>query len=429
MGKITQFEEKHKGLILFFRAAGLWLIRHDGKNYILENGSYVFSRILWIIWHLIGIAAGYWVKKMFLGHSRFDTSIFLDISLLLIVFLFVGPIQLYILWRNQQWLPKILPKIKKLEDMWDVDYGSSSDHAETGSVHSSSESLHDAEGCCNKCGTKFNTIVSKITYLVLSITFLIVFGWAAFKESKWDDTKDEYKLVVMMFYLLFPMLTTWLCIKLIDHHALMYQVILKMKASDFKDPKTIRKVSDYMSQMFHIFENMSDHIFQLTLGMNFAIFVVVGIISMFEILQGLFERKTGEVGFSDIFYAVPLSLSLFHIYKTCVASDHLYHHVHRGLFLKLKKLLPDLLMPHEEPSSGKLDDKPFKKVELVYKNLKDWPPKVCVFGGFKVNYQILSGMIFFIFAYARVFIKISTNSSAKGYANGTTVTTLAPLTG
>lgn len=410
---VTQFEVKNHGKLTFFRALGLWQVGYDRakqKHYVNQM-SFAFARAMWITWYVLGTLIGIWVKISFSDdQSTFGLPVYFKSALLVLVFMLVGPTQLHIMMRNQLWLPSILKDIHKLESM-PLGQGADPSHRDP-TVHYSDDSHnHDGneftdsdpdDGCC----AKFYRKLPKITVGVLVASFMILYGAALWVQSSRADLRDEYKLFVILFYLPFPTLTTWLCITLIKYHETQYKVVQNMDEKHFEDKTTIRLLTNYMSQMFEIFEKMNDHIFQFTLGINFAIYTLIGSVSMFELLQGLAEKRSGEKNrFTDIVYSVPLAICIYHIYATCKASDSLSHHAHNHLRLKLKDHMPKTLMPIPKPAE--FSDKVFKKIECLYKDLKYWKPNVSIFGGYRVNYQILTGISFFMFTYARVFIKIA----------------------
>ncbi|CAL4158796.1 unnamed protein product, partial [Meganyctiphanes norvegica] len=142
-----------------------------------------------------------------------------------------------------------------------------------------------------------------------------------------------------------------------------------------------------------------------TLGINFALFTIISTASTYEILQNIniFQGQAeDQKEFSDIVYVIPLAISLFHIYLVCKKTHDLKNRAYDNFRIRLKEMLPEFLMDDDKEK-----EKLFKKVETLYKNLKDWPPQVRIYGGFIINYRILVGIIFFSFAYARVFYKIN----------------------
>ncbi|CAL4063531.1 unnamed protein product, partial [Meganyctiphanes norvegica] len=328
---VTQFQESNHRIFTFFRVFGVFQVRHNGTKHYVNPLSYTFARFMWLSWYVIGTSAGVWIK---LQKSNDISAIkhhpLLDAALLVVVFMLVGPVQLHILLRNHQWLPKILNDIYKLENLplgpgANQNYRSPNIHIQNSQDDSTEDNnSSNAEAEISKC----NRILPKITVGILVAVFLICFGIALFSEITWADLRDEYKLVMIIFYLVFPVFTTWLCIVLIKHHTLMYRVIQEMDEKEFENKKTIRLIEDYMSQMHHIFEKMNNHIFQFTLGINFAIFVLSGAISMFELLQGWNDKAYDpKKKFTDVIYIIPLGICIGHIFAVCRASDDLNHNV------------------------------------------------------------------------------------------------------
>ncbi|CAL4074889.1 unnamed protein product [Meganyctiphanes norvegica] len=265
------------------------------------------------------------------------------------------------------------------------------------------ERKFSANPVINKLARKGYDHLSKLWIVIIIVMGLVAIGIVFYNAIISNDLKYEVKLVLMCCYLVFPVITTWFCLVLIEHHRNMYKVLdrLRDEAFNCKENNILKDITTYINTLQKLFLNLSENIFEFTLGINFAIFTIISVASTYEILQNLhiLQSEDYDYEFSSIVYVFPLAICIVHIYAVCKRTHDLKNRAYDHLRIRLKEMLPVLLMEGE--------DKLFKKVEILYKNLKDWPPQVRIYGGFQINYRILVAIVFFSFAYARTFNRIN----------------------
>ncbi|CAL4122924.1 unnamed protein product [Meganyctiphanes norvegica] len=408
-GKVLLIEENYN-VFRFFKVFGLYVICYDQnlKKYRMSQGLFMVVRFCWFLFHFSGWLFGFFLRKAVEQHSTQAINDCLMASILLLVFIIVDPIQTIIMRRSLEILPNLLNnEVKHLEKLTQVKFG----HAPgklglflwdekikmTQPLYNSN--VEDGVDSNTEYVSKWNfiytwePIITISTFLAVCLILFIV-GFNI--EAQWTEIQHESTLVVMCFYLVFPMLSTWFCVVFIEYERQLYKVIdNQITDEDFIDEHKIKDISDYLETMQVLFKKIADNFFKFVFGMNSLIFVISGIFCMFELLDSFDNARKFFGGFGEIFYAIPLAACVFHIFIICKFSHSLVSGQHEKLRMRLKRLMTSLLM------EGK--DKPMKKIEMLYKNLKDWPPQAEIYGGYKINYQILAGMVLFIISYARVF--------------------------
>ncbi|CAL4124177.1 unnamed protein product, partial [Meganyctiphanes norvegica] len=115
------------------------------------------------------------------------------------------------------------------------------------------------------------------------------------------------------------------------------------------------------------------------------------------------NQKDSGVEFGDIIYVFPIAVCVFHLFISCKHSTDLIHGQHDKLRNKLRAIMTTLLVDRMEVSKD--NEKKFKRVELLYKNTKDFKPQAEVYGGFKINYTFFAKVLLFMFAYSKLFYK------------------------
>ncbi|CAL4064020.1 unnamed protein product, partial [Meganyctiphanes norvegica] len=193
------------------------------------------------------------------------------------------------------------------------------------------------------------------------------------------------------------------CVFFIRYQRKMYKAITDLPDEAFTDEDCIKDIGDYLETMQNISKMLVDKIYKFTFGINFALFVILGTISTFELIQGLGEiqKSSSKVEFGDIIYVFPIAICVFHMFISCKYSDALITGQHDKLKYKLKGIMTSLVVDNMDQFIK--NEKKFKRIELLYKNIKDFSPQAEIYGGFKVNYQLFSGIILFIFSYSRIF--------------------------
>ncbi|CAL4064022.1 unnamed protein product, partial [Meganyctiphanes norvegica] len=133
-----QITDDHKHFFRFYRIIGLFPISYENGKFKVHEKVCVISRILWFLWHLLGITTILFIKirynqchasmKNITGSAEsknhtmkcrreYDLDDFIIGSIGILMFILVDPIQTIILKRNLNFFPKILKEIKHLESI------------------------------------------------------------------------------------------------------------------------------------------------------------------------------------------------------------------------------------------------------------------------------------------------------------------------
>ncbi|CAL4113855.1 unnamed protein product, partial [Meganyctiphanes norvegica] len=99
---------------------------------------------------------------------------------------------------------------------------------------------------------------------------------------------------------------------------------------------------------------------------DFSVFMCFGVFCCWKVLQSA----------SNLGYIIPLSLSCWHIYLACKWGN-------------------DLMIEYNETVEV-LNEMEGDDVEKLKQELQKCPPQVSAFGGFKVNYSMLTAVLAFI---------------------------------
>ncbi|CAL4198881.1 unnamed protein product [Meganyctiphanes norvegica] len=369
-----------------------------------------------------------------------DLNDFLFGCIGVLLFILADPVQNIIVKRNLNCMPMILKEVKHLENINLGDQPSRKyivsifKHNKTkgGMKNTKGASTESSTNICvsgsldsiattsevsdvndgDKVATgKWTICYNVIRYSILwasLLIFLVAFLIGFFKavrpkdNGKKHDIKDEWKFFGSIFFLVFPVLTTWFCCFFIGYQQKMYKVITELPDDIFTNEDYIKDIGDYFETMQNISNMLVEKIYKFTFGINFALFVVIGTLSTFELMQGVFEIKNNKnVEFGDIIYVFPVAVCVSHFLISCAQSTNLITQQHDTLRYKLKGIMTTLLVDRMEIS--KENEKKFKRVELLYKNIKDFKPQAEVYGGFKVDYNFFTKVLIFMFAYAKLF--------------------------
>ncbi|CAL4111298.1 unnamed protein product [Meganyctiphanes norvegica] len=251
----------------------------------------------------------------------------------------------------------------------------------------------------------YNMILVMIT-VPIAVVFIGNFVYGFVIAMSLEDMSDEWKLLCCIIYLVFPVLTTWYCILFINFQRSMYQVVNDLDDDIYSKHEYIEVICNYFETMQSISRKLNNKTYKFIFGINFLLFIVFGTMSMYELFQGFAEIKDNGL-FGDLIYIFPIAVCIFHIVISCQLSTILMEGQHNKLRYKLKRIMVHLLVGKEE--------KKFKIVELLYKNIKDFSPQPTVYGGIRVDYRLLTGAVIFIFTYSRIFFRhLGSNNSGKG---------------
>ncbi|CAL4157316.1 unnamed protein product, partial [Meganyctiphanes norvegica] len=180
---------------------------------------------------------------------------------------------------------------------------------------------------CSKCYNMLYYTILGVSIVMFLITFVSGFYVAVSSQKNQmpHDIKYEWKFFEGLFYLVFPVLTTWFCVFFIGYQRKMYKVLTELPDDAFTNEDYIKDIGDYLETMQKISKMLIDNIYRFTFGINFALFVIIGTVSTFELMQGLGEVKqsSSKIEFGDIIYVFPIGFCVFPIYISCQRSTSL----------------------------------------------------------------------------------------------------------
>ncbi|CAL4116412.1 unnamed protein product, partial [Meganyctiphanes norvegica] len=101
-------------------------------------------------------------------------------------------------------------------------------------------------------------------------------------------------------------------------------------------------------------------------------------------------------------------ICFYHLYIICSRSSDLLEQ-----YISTKKILKKRLMEHIE----KTTESTYSEIQLLRNFLEDSPPEVQVFGGFRVNYEIMTAFIGFVFSYAAIVKSFQDSNQEQCYKN------------
>jgi len=122
------------------------------------------------------------------------------------------------------------------------------------------------------------------------------------------------------------------------------------------------------------FTLLNKKIFQKTIVIDFMLFMFLGILCILKILQDT----------AHLIYIIPLTLIFGHVYLTCKwSTDLMQEHT------ELIEVLND--MPNDD-----------KNVENLRTELEKYPPQAMAFGGFSVNYSMMTAVLAFVLSFVSI---------------------------
>ncbi|CAL4067319.1 unnamed protein product [Meganyctiphanes norvegica] len=453
-----QLLDHNRKTFIFFRCVGIFPISSENGKFKVHENQCMIYRFCWFLLHLFGVAVMWGIRlihpdkcsdsKVNQGNVTMmnqgkvtmmnqgnvpmmgmiksavgspcskDQTHWLTIAFGILMFILVDSVQTKILKRNLDFMPTILNEIAHLEKIKIGNKASRKFHVSNKLLKKNSSLNTSTAGddhqandidsnCCSNSCTRYNVLRYSIFWLSM-LGFLGTFGYGCFIAIRHPDQEDrsgvwdEWKFFGSLVYLVFPTFTTWFCVFMIGYQRKMYKVLNELPDDQFYNEEIIKSIGDYCESMQKISGMLIKRFYRFTFGINFALFVIIGTNSLFEILQGLAElQNPTELEFEDIIYLLPISICVFNMFISCEKSSSLVTGQHAKLLCKLKGIITRLLV--DEMEKSKENEKKCKRVECLHKNLKDCSPMAEIYGGYKVNYSLFTGILLFIFTYSRVF--------------------------
>ncbi|CAL4064021.1 unnamed protein product, partial [Meganyctiphanes norvegica] len=108
---------------------------------------------------------------------------------------------------------------------------------------------------------RFSKYYNMLHYTILGTSismFLVGFVYSFYLSLRTvgnklpHDIKDEWKFFGSLFYISFPVLTTWFCVFFIRYQRKMYKAITDLPDEAFTDEDCIKDIGDYLETMQNI---------------------------------------------------------------------------------------------------------------------------------------------------------------------------------
>ncbi|CAL4081702.1 unnamed protein product [Meganyctiphanes norvegica] len=433
--KEPDFVKQNKRVFAFFKLFGLFLVIWKEK-YVMCKGRLMFYYFLWTLIPLLYLALGFAIKNlMMLTYKQEYKDKFDDLLEASVYSLFFGvfpAIWIYLLKRYAIHLPKILMSIIELENtehylnhqskFLDV-VELKKDKLRKRFFDDGDTMEYDANlnksGCCNRFTT---FIVEWGPALLCGLSMLLFFALAIAEIivgeniGLYDQTsgelggggrKEGHLLILNLLYPIAYYLTVWFCVVFLEWQLKLYQTI-RQQIENIRERKKvvipeekreevenisqndIRLITKFVLKMQKVFSLLSQYIFRKTIGISVIAFIGCGVFSMYKILGG----------FGNLFYFVPLALTMYHLQVACKFGHELMEQYESvvELLMQMEEKDDDCVMDGNGGVGHTFQDD-IMKLRL---KLMESPPKVVIFGGFNVNYEMLAAILTFIVSYAAI---------------------------
>ncbi|CAL4082570.1 unnamed protein product, partial [Meganyctiphanes norvegica] len=143
-----------------------------------------------------------------------------------------------------------------------------------------------------------------------------------------------------------------------------------------------------------IFGKLKSYLFRLTFGINFLVFVMDSIFCINKLLRSWMNL---------LYFIWPLLWSFWYLWYIVHRSTKL-NIQYIKFKLNLHRLLVSSLWEDIEYNDATRTVKELRK--SIYLGTVNRPPQVDVYGGFTINYKMLTAMVLFSFVYANTFRRL-----------------------
>ncbi|CAL4081699.1 unnamed protein product [Meganyctiphanes norvegica] len=375
------FVKQNKRVFAFFKLFGLFLVIWKEK-YVICKGRLVIYYFIWALIPFLYLTLAYAIKYLMqLTYDQQYKDKYNDLLEASIGCLFFGvfpAIWIYLLKRYALHLPNILMSIIELEqtEHYQKHHLKFIDLAEL-----KKEKLHERffdnedtmeydddlnkNGRCNRIirfimewGPSFLFAIPMALFFILAIAEIIVGEKSGLYDSESGELgrggrKEGHILILNILYPMSYYLTVWFCFVFLEWQLKLYQtikhqiesikekklVVSKGKLEEFKiiSQNEIRAITKFVIKMQKVFSLLSQYIFRNTLGISVIAFIGCGVFSMYKILGG----------FGNLFYFVPLALTMYHLQIACKFGHEL---------MEQHESVVELLMQMEEKDEDCVTD-------------------------------------------------------------------------
>ncbi|CAL4079378.1 unnamed protein product, partial [Meganyctiphanes norvegica] len=380
----------------FFTITGLYHLSWNNDHYEVNEGWFVIAYFIWFIWPMIGFLFAYIGYKVMEYDEEGDINDFWQASLLVLGLALLPAIQTYTIRVFNKNLPSILKDISLIDTEQKFHNIKPGFHVNI---------LKMKFGIVPRsCQFNIHSIYKKapeITFLLAGIVFLITLILGIVDTTERHYVFQEWPFLVMItFYEFLPVLSTWFCLIFIDWQKICYKKIYKdMKKDEGKvasDGKHVQILTQYFDKVQEIFSDLSEKVFSYVLGVNALVFLISSIFCASRMMKS----------FEYIFYVIPLSVSMYHLFLMCDRCSNL-RKKHSLILAELKHVLQSL---EKVDNVNAIEKERINSLHRFREDLHDSPPQITVFGSFSMDYGMLTTLIGFIISYALIINEIFDDS-------------------
>ncbi|CAL4113853.1 unnamed protein product [Meganyctiphanes norvegica] len=398
--------KQNQDKLCHFRRFGLFLVKWRNNKY---EGSQKRLLLYYIIWYTVAIGSfvlAFLFKQHFKRADYVDkVDDFIEASFVVVLIGVLPAIWIYLLREYNTTLPQILMIAKLLENS---KIYNKLEIAEKRTKISYREGFadDDHDDVDDELNIETNKVVEKQSFIVrygpligilLSVAVcagLIFYGLiedlviyftteeTSSNTDSFDNLKKEFPNFMMSIVYPLPYyISTWFCIFFLEWQRQVYEsvrhLIRKYKIGlsvnnsgeingNDEVIENIGCIDEILNPLQKSFILLNKKIFQKTIVIDFSLFMSVSTLCCWKILQAS----------SNFAYIIPFSLNIWHIYLMCKWSN-------------------DLMIEYSETVEV-LNEMRGDDVEKLKEEFQKVPPQVVAFGGFTVNYSMLTAVLAFI---------------------------------
>ncbi|CAL4184062.1 unnamed protein product, partial [Meganyctiphanes norvegica] len=396
--------KNNQGKIAHFRKLGLYLVYLNNGNYEASEAKVFISYLVWYFAICLCFCLSFGLKEFFKAKDYVDQVD--DLIEAAFVGMLLGVIPafwIYLLREYNTYLPQILMMAKQFENTevykkieFAKEVISTISYKEGWKDEAYNDDIVDVENLATrkpskklwwpmKYGPYIGFILSvSICVLLIICSFIWNISIILFDPPSGSVMHLKKELPFFIMTALYPIpyfVSIWFCIFFLEWqrkiHERVRHLIRKIKSEIVansngenrqteKNKKDLREVADALDKAQKVFIILNKRMFQKTIGISFSVYIFLGIFCLWKVVQDA----------SHFCYVVPFSLIIGHCYMICMWSNS--------------------LMREFDETIEVLNDMPEDYVQNVINVLNKYPPQVLAFGGFKVNFSMLTAVLAFI---------------------------------
>ncbi|CAL4130235.1 unnamed protein product [Meganyctiphanes norvegica] len=388
--------------ISHFRRFGLFLVHWKKDKYEANEKRIFLYYLIWYIAIMACFSLVFGLKQIFKGQDYIDqVDDLVEASFVGVLLGIIPAFWIYLLREYSTHLPQILMMTKKFEKS-EV-YKKLAHSTECMSIISYEEGwkdrayddVDDEENFTLKAykkqwwpvkyGPHIGFILSvSVCIILIILSFIVDISNIILNQPLCSLKRLKRELPFFIMTVLYPIpyfVSIWFCIFFLEWQRSIYETMRFLirriknnisKNSDEdtsqieKNKKELENIADALIKAQKVFLLLNKTMFQKTIGIAFTLFILMGIFCCWKVLQDP----------SNFAYCVPLSLIIGHIYLACSWSN-------------------SLIREYDETIEV-LNDMPEDDVRKVINVLNKCSPQVLAFGGFKVNFSMMTAVLAFI---------------------------------